>query len=205
MFHKLTHTLPANNLNLNMISSLHNVRIERLWRDVRKDCLEVFRRTFFYLEELSLLDMNIPIHRIALFLVFQPHIQSSLDRMMAAWNNHRLRGEGNWSPIYIFNASRQKAIREGYWDTDPGDSIADASNPFYGVDEQDETAVPTNELGDDMETAEEEVEAGTRVNTEEELTYARSLLQGFDFQKDDGNWGIEVYLEVLQALQAQYR
>ena len=78
-----------------MIRSLHNIRIEWLWRDVRKDCLEVFRRTFFYLEELFLLNMNIRIHRIALFLVFQPRIQCSLDKMMAGWNNHRLRGEGN--------------------------------------------------------------------------------------------------------------
>lgn len=184
-----------------MIRSLHNIRIERLWRDVRKDCLEVFRRTFFYLEELFLLNMNIRIHRIALFLVFQPRIQCSLDKMMAGWNNHRLRGEGNRSPIYIFDASCRKAIREGYWNTDPGDSITGASDPFYGVDEQDETSIPTNEL----ETAEEEIEAGVRVNTDEELSHARSLLEGFDYEREDGNWGIEVYLEALQTLATHYQ
>ena len=60
--------------------------------------------------------------------------------------------------------------------------MADASDPFYGVDEQDETSVPTNELEDDAETAEEEIKAGVQVNTEEELSYAQSLLQGIDFE-----------------------
>ncbi|KAF5332377.1 hypothetical protein D9758_019101 [Tetrapyrgos nigripes] len=36
----------------------HNVRIERMWRDVWKDTLEMFHKVFFYLEEISLLDMN---------------------------------------------------------------------------------------------------------------------------------------------------
>ena len=61
-------------------SSLHNVRIERLWRDVRKDSLEFFRQIFIYLEELELLDMGNDVHRICLFLVFHRRIQDSLDR-----------------------------------------------------------------------------------------------------------------------------
>jgi hypothetical protein len=125
--------------------------------------------------------------------------------MAAAWNNHRLRGEGNKSPLYIFDASRRKAIQEGYWNKDPGDSTADASDPLYGVDEQDETSVPTNELEDDPEATEEEVETGIRVNTDEEISHAQLLLQGFDYERDDGNWGIEVYIEVLQTLAARYK
>ena len=195
------HTLPEYSIH----SSLHNIRIERLWRDVRKDCLEVFRRIFFYLEELFLLNMNVRIHRVALFLVFQPRIQRSLDDMAAAWNNHRLRGEGNRSPLYIFDVSRRKAIQEGYWNADPGDSIADASDPLYGVDEQDETSIPTNELEGDPEATEEEVETGIRVNTDEEISHAQSLLEGFDYERDDGNWGIEVYIEVLHTLAAHYK
>jgi hypothetical protein len=186
-------------------SSLHNIRIERLWHDVCRDCLENFRRIFTYLGELFLLDMNIRLHRIALFLVFQPRIQRSLNKMMAAWNNHRLRGEGNHSPNYIFDTSRRKAIREGYWNTDPGNSIGDASDPLYGVDEQDETSVPTDELEDDIAGPEEEVEAGIRVNTDSELAHAQSLLPGFDYEREDGNWGIETYVELLQALAAKYQ
>jgi len=50
--------------------SLQNIRIERLWRDVRKDTLEMFRQIFFYLEEIGLLDMDSRIHHICLYLVF---------------------------------------------------------------------------------------------------------------------------------------
>lgn len=148
--------------------------------------------------------MKIRIHRIALFLVFQPRIQHTLDSMMMAWNNHRLRGEGNRSPNYIFDASRRKAIQEGYWNTDPGDSILDASDPLYGVDEQDGTSVPTSELEDESEMVEEEIETGVRVNADEELSQAQSLLPGFKYEKEDGNWGIEVYLEVVRTLAVCY-
>jgi hypothetical protein len=147
--------------------------------------------------------MKIHIHRVALFLVFQQRIQHSLDEMMLAWNDHKMRGEGNRSPNYIFDASRRKATREGYWESDPGDTTEEASDPLYGVDEQDETSIPTVELEDDLEAG-EEVEVGVRVNREQELHHARSLLGEFDYERDDGNWGIEVYLEVVQALAVHY-
>ncbi|KAJ7669797.1 hypothetical protein B0H17DRAFT_1086436 [Mycena rosella] len=69
--------------------SLHNVRIERLWRDVRKDSLESYRQIFTYLGNTGLLDMENEIHRSCLFLVFQPRIQASLDRTRDAWNHHK--------------------------------------------------------------------------------------------------------------------
>jgi hypothetical protein len=124
--------------------------------------------------------------------------------MMMAWNNHRLRGEGNRSPNYIFDASRRKAIQEGYWNTDPGDSILDASDPLYGVDEQDGTSVPTSELEDEPETVEEEMETGVRVNADEELSHAQSYLPGFNYKREDGNWGIDVYLDVVRTLAVCY-
>jgi hypothetical protein len=43
-------------------SSLHNVCLECLWRDVYKDSLEAFRQIFMYLEEVDLLDMDNPVH-----------------------------------------------------------------------------------------------------------------------------------------------
>jgi len=145
--------------------------------------------------------MKVRIHRIALFLVFQERIQCSLDEMMAAWNNHRMRGEGNRSPNYLFDASRRKAIQEGYWESDPGDTVEDASDLFYGVDEQDETSIPTADESDEVQ---EEIDAGVRVNTDGELHQAQGLMGEFNYKRDDGNWGIEVYLETVQALAAHY-
>ena len=50
--------------------SLQNIWIERLWRDVCKETLEMVRQIFFYLEEIGLLDMDSRIHHICLYLVF---------------------------------------------------------------------------------------------------------------------------------------
>ncbi|KAJ7315765.1 hypothetical protein DFH08DRAFT_790196 [Mycena albidolilacea] len=70
--------------------SLHNIRIERLWRDVRKDTLETYRQIFIYLTDHDLLDMKNSIHCACLFLVYQPRIQASLDRTRDGWNHHKI-------------------------------------------------------------------------------------------------------------------
>jgi len=44
------------------------------------------------------LDM-IPQHRIALYLVYEPRIQRALDETVAASNFHKMRTEGNLSPM----------------------------------------------------------------------------------------------------------
>ncbi|KAK7690570.1 hypothetical protein QCA50_005668 [Cerrena zonata] len=116
--------------------SLHNVRIERLWRDVRKDTLESFRQVFMYLEEIGSLDMENTIHRVCLFIVYQPRIQASLERTTNAWNNHRIRTAQNKTPIAIYELSKTKAIRLGYWNSDPDDDITDVAESLYGFDPQ---------------------------------------------------------------------
>ncbi|KAF7311732.1 Integrase catalytic domain-containing protein [Mycena indigotica] len=113
--------------------SLQNIRIERSWRDIRKDALQYFREIFQHLEESQLLHMDNAIERVCLFLVYQPRIQAALDRARDSWNHHKLRTEREKTPTAIFELSRQNAIRLGYWTGDPGDDIADVS-PDYGVD-----------------------------------------------------------------------
>ena len=160
----------------------------------------MFRHVFLHLDNIDLLDMENRLHRIALFLVFQPRIQKSLDEMMNGWNNHPLRTEGHKTPNLVYELSRQTAINEGYWTRDPGDNAADAPNPFYGVDVQEYLTPPINELEEDPDTVQEEVEDGIRLNTEEELHKARVAMNGFDFEADDGNWGISVYMEAVLHL-----
>ncbi|KAK6993144.1 hypothetical protein R3P38DRAFT_3425961 [Favolaschia claudopus] len=114
--------------------SRHNVRIERLWRDVRKDALETFRQIFDYLEKNDLLDMENPVHSACLFLVFKRRIQAALDRARDAWNHHRMRTQHDKTPIAIYELSRTAAITRGYWTGDPGDDMDAASDPLYGFD-----------------------------------------------------------------------
>lgn len=173
--------------------SLHNIRIERLWRDVRKDTSEVFRQIFFSLEERGLLDQENQVHRLCLFLVFSPRIQASLDRTIAAWNNHKIRTARSRTPIALFELSREVAIRKGYWTGDPGDQEIDA---FYGCD-GDAPLPPQDELDEDPVEGADDPPAGDSANLESEeeadLEAARSALFDMDFQEEDNNWGIDIY------------
>lgn len=140
----------------NTIRSVHNVRIERLWRDVRKDCLESFRRIFMSLEEQELLDMNQPEHRSCVFLVFQKRIQASLDRAKEAWNFHQMSTEGSKSPLALFSISRQTAITRNYWTGDPGDPPEQALDPYYGFDGEAPMPPAQEQAEDPQELAEED-------------------------------------------------
>ncbi|KAK7059525.1 Integrase catalytic domain-containing protein [Favolaschia claudopus] len=118
--------------------SRHNVRIERLWRDVRKDALETFRQIFDYLEKNDLLDMENPIHSTCLFLVFQRRIQAALDRARDAWNHHRMRTQHDKTPIAIYELSRTAAITQD----------GTASAPGKGNSPRDFLSKPENSRGD---------------------------------------------------------
>ncbi|KAI5885431.1 uncharacterized protein SCHCODRAFT_02557851, partial [Schizophyllum commune H4-8] len=174
--------------------SLHNVRIERLWRDVRKDVLEVFRQIFLNLEDREVLDMEDPIHRACLFLTFQHRIQRALDRAADAWNHHKIRTEGNRTPLAIYELSREFALNRGYWTGDAGD-LVESVGAMYGSQDHGAPVPPTDEVVEDPIHPREEPEgvqaqkdAGIVINDDAELEYARSMLPDFDFMRDDGNW-----------------
>ncbi|KAJ7580459.1 hypothetical protein C8J56DRAFT_1058097 [Mycena floridula] len=129
--------------------STHNIRMERNWRDIRKDTLEFFRQIFKHLEELDLFDLENDAHRICLYIIFQPRIQASLQHTISSWNLHRMRTEHYKTPISIYKLSREKAIIRGYWSGDPGDDIATASHVDYSRESENEPMPPLDELQDD--------------------------------------------------------
>lgn len=189
------------------LRSIHNVRIERLWRDVRRDTLEFFRTIFLHLEEIGLLDMESEIHRVCLFLTYQHRIQHSLDETVTSWNLHKLRTAGNKSPWAIYQLSREMAINQGYWTGDPGDDV-NAVPDDYG-DDPNEGFSPADELAADPKAAdytdlendvEKEREAGIFVNDDEEIRAAKECLDGMDFEADDGNFGIDIYCKSVTLL-----
>jgi hypothetical protein len=71
--------------------SVHNQRVERMWRDVYEGVLSYFHDLFFYMEEESILDPLDERHIYALHFVFLSNINHKLDTWNEAWANHRLR------------------------------------------------------------------------------------------------------------------
>lgn len=188
--------------------SLHNIRIERLWRDIRKDTLESYRQIFAYLTDNELLDMKNEVHRSCLFLVFQPRIQASLDRTRDGWNHHKIRTERNKTPVAIYELSREMALARGYWTGDPGDDIETVANdPLYGYDGE-APLPPAGETADDPSATtdgqpvgvEAERDAGVCVNDDDELAAIQELMPDFDFEEDDQNWGINFYCRAVLVL-----
>jgi hypothetical protein len=78
--------------------SVHNSRIERLWRDVHYGVIQTFYALFYYLESESVLDVDKETDLFCLHYVFLPRINNALHEFKEAYNHHGLRTEKGWSP-----------------------------------------------------------------------------------------------------------
>ena len=82
--------------------SVHNQRIERLWRDMFNQCTILYYNLFYYMEDLGMLDIENESHLFSLQYVFLDRINDSLKKFTLAWNNHPLSSEGNLSPVQLW-------------------------------------------------------------------------------------------------------
>ena len=84
-------------------SSVHNARIERLWRDVRTNVLSTYAIIFHTLEDEGVLDVDNEVDLFCLHHVYLPRIQESLQNFKQGWNHHALSTECGWSPMQLFD------------------------------------------------------------------------------------------------------
>ncbi len=82
--------------------SVHNQRIERLWRDVFSACIVLYYRLFYYMEDINILDPECDVHLFCLHYVYMPRINRSLILFKDAWNNHPLSSESQMSPSQLW-------------------------------------------------------------------------------------------------------
>ncbi|KAK7029158.1 hypothetical protein R3P38DRAFT_3189395 [Favolaschia claudopus] len=74
---------------------------------------------------------------------------------------------------------------------------------MYGFDGEERAPPSSLESNEPLERMEQptgttaEREGGILVNGEDDLGYAKEVLGDFDYDRDDGNWGIEVYCEAV--------
>ena len=74
--------------------SVHNQRIEKLWRDVFS-CISLFYHIFFALEDDGVLDPSNETDLFCLHFVFLPRINAQLETFRQAYCRRRLRTEHN--------------------------------------------------------------------------------------------------------------
>ena len=82
-------------------SSVHNQRIERLWRDVYRCVCSTYHDLFYSMETTGLLDPNEDADLFLLHCIYLPRINKSLYEFARAWNHHPIRTERNWTPRQI--------------------------------------------------------------------------------------------------------
>ena len=93
--------------------SVHNQRVERMWRDVYQGVLGLFHDIFYYMEEINILDPDDDIDIFCLHYVYIPRINRQLQMWKEAWMKHPLRSEMNLSPEQLWTAGLQNIRMSG--------------------------------------------------------------------------------------------
>ncbi|XP_014674703.1 PREDICTED: uncharacterized protein LOC106814853 [Priapulus caudatus] len=118
--------------------SVHNVRIERLWRDVYSKVLDTYYRLFYHMESFNILDVSNVNHMFALHHTFIPRIERHLRDWAAAHNNHPVRTENHRTPLQLwFGGLVQRAGMSSRAVTNVFDAhLPDADNLFqqFGIE-----------------------------------------------------------------------
>ena len=118
--------------------SVHNQRIERLWRDTFRCVCHQYYSLFYEMEESGLLDPSNETDIFCLHHVYLVRINEQLERFKGAWNNHRLRTEHNLTPLQLWARGIHAAtpevrdtISEGFVVDDYGIDLNEIGpNPF---------------------------------------------------------------------------
>lgn len=113
-------------------SSVHNQRIERLWRDMHRCVTLLFYRLFYYLEQQDLLNPINDIHIYAIHFIFLPRINKALDEFRSTWNNHGVRTERGLTPHQLFTSGMLRLRNSGLIAMDFFSTVDEA----YGDEEE---------------------------------------------------------------------
>ncbi|XP_059195790.1 uncharacterized protein LOC131976672 isoform X2 [Centropristis striata] len=86
--------------------SVHNQRIERLWRDLWVAVTSIYYDVLHYLEEEGFLSIDNITHLFCCHFVFLPRLQDDLDTFRSGWDNHPIRTESQMTPNQLWMLGR---------------------------------------------------------------------------------------------------
>jgi len=163
--------------------SVHNQRIERMWKDVLTYVVKYYRGRFYNLEDEGLLDPLDTTHLYALEYVFVPRINRDLDHFIKSWNNHPMRTVSSKTPIQLWTEGIYQNIRDNCLIEE------DIEPEYYGVDF--DGPMPPLQTANDVQVPDLDIQLnGNQLNE----------LRRIDPLGEDNNNGIEHFLNVIQIL-----
>ena len=167
-------------------SSVHNQRVERLWRDMHRCVTMIYYRLFYFMESQGYLNPVNERHLFALHYVFLPRIQRSLSLFHEGWNSHGIRTEHNRTPNQLFTSGALQLRNAGLIALD----FFEAVSPDYGVQE-------------DGSSVEESTADGVhvpRISIQLGQSHFEQLQESIDPLQNCQNYGIDIFLTTLQFL-----
>ena len=166
-------------------SSVHNQRVERLWRDLYQSTIRLYYRLFYYLEARGCLDPVNALHLYSLHYVFKPRINISLLQFQDGWNHHGIRTVNNESPYQIFTAGALQLQHSGLAGLDFFTAVDDS----YDAEEVGLTPQ------DDDQAAQVEVPRIEFHLVEDDFLRLKQLVNPL---QESHNYGIALYEAVLE-------
>ena len=163
--------------------SVHNVRIERLWRETNRVVTAFYKDIFHFLEDSCLLDSNSELDLFALHYIYLPRINASLEQFVEQWNFHGIRTAGYQSPMALWHAGTINTM---------DDAVLNCGPESYGIDFESSVS----ELDDDgLVVPENQVQL-----TEQEMAILKTHVP--DPLEDDGNSGIDLFIRVCDVIKS---
>ena len=93
--------------------SVHNQRVERMWRDVHTGVLDFYYGIFSHLESIHMLNPDNALHLFRLHIIYLPRINRHLKTWQEAWIKHPMRTEHNLSPEQLWTSGLQRIAASG--------------------------------------------------------------------------------------------
>lgn len=159
-------------------SSVHNQRIERLWRDTFRCVCHSFYSLFYEMEDCCLMSPTNEIQLFALQYVFIPRLNLQLSNFIGGWNNHPLRTEHGLSPLQLWT--------RGLCTTDV--NVIEEPD-LYGVD--------FNQGNNEFDVGSVVIPASSVQLTTEQLTELATRHSPF---APSDYMGVDIYLAVYESL-----